>query len=597
MIFDLVKDFSNVLEAMPEEHSRFRILKLLDEAIRRDVHFIDRHPTTFFQCMWNSCWWYDCPEAAQHYETPEGGWHCFPALKQDSRLKLSSVLETWKSEREIKIPHFQWLRSLRPPALPLNAGQLIKFVGHKDSICSVVISPDSRLIATASRDGTARLWDVSTGEVMAVLRQEEASSQIRCASFTANGKCLVLGVDHVVQIWDIASQRCTHIMRGHQFNISALDVSSDGRYIVTGSTDGTIRLWNIDESTEIIAFDSHCFVNSVAFSPDGLSILSGSENGHVDIWEIDLDRKQFNHRIQNQENRQPVYDVCWSHDGQRVAAGFEDGTIRVLHAVLNEVFTLGSTRQEGTWAVCFTPDDKYLASGCGDGAVRLWDLESRICTKTVCRLARTPLSIDIDREGQFIVVATSESAQTWRLDGPDSWIVRTDHQRNSGGGVCLNFNLDGTMLASGAHDGTVRIWDTQTGLQVKVLDSPEKMVWKLTFSKDGRQLISESGFYVKKIRTWDTKTWDQVGSDQHEKRDCNKSVPEQTDSLRSELVLETVLRSNDKEQILGWLADRIWGCVVCPAGLRMAGYVHNELVLVALEGGGRHLIGAVELTD
>ena len=69
MIFDLVKDFADVLEAMPQEHPRYRILKLLDEAIRRDVHFIDRHPTTFFQCMWNTCWWYDCPENQKFYRS------------------------------------------------------------------------------------------------------------------------------------------------------------------------------------------------------------------------------------------------------------------------------------------------------------------------------------------------------------------------------------------------------------------------------------------------------------------------------------------------------------------------------------------------
>ena len=72
MIFDLVQDFAAVLDTMPEVHSRRRILSLLDEAIRRDVHFIDRHPTTLFQCLWNSCWWYDCKEAACYFELPNG---------------------------------------------------------------------------------------------------------------------------------------------------------------------------------------------------------------------------------------------------------------------------------------------------------------------------------------------------------------------------------------------------------------------------------------------------------------------------------------------------------------------------------------------
>ncbi len=56
MIFHLIQDFADALDSMPREHSRHRILALLDEAIRRDVHFIDRHPTTLFQCLWNTCW-------------------------------------------------------------------------------------------------------------------------------------------------------------------------------------------------------------------------------------------------------------------------------------------------------------------------------------------------------------------------------------------------------------------------------------------------------------------------------------------------------------------------------------------------------------
>ena len=72
MIFDLVKDYADALAAMPTDHPRHRILKLLEEAIRRDVHFIDRHPTTMFQCMWNTCWWYDCEEAAVRCPTTGG---------------------------------------------------------------------------------------------------------------------------------------------------------------------------------------------------------------------------------------------------------------------------------------------------------------------------------------------------------------------------------------------------------------------------------------------------------------------------------------------------------------------------------------------
>jgi len=61
-------------EALPPRHERARTLRLLEEALRRDVHFISRHPTALFQCLWNRAWWYDCPEAAGHYDPPEEGW-------------------------------------------------------------------------------------------------------------------------------------------------------------------------------------------------------------------------------------------------------------------------------------------------------------------------------------------------------------------------------------------------------------------------------------------------------------------------------------------------------------------------------------------
>jgi hypothetical protein len=70
-VFDLAGDFSGAVAALPSERPQHRILRLLEEALRRDIHFIARHaqdyPQGLFQCLWNSGWWYDCPEAARHY--------------------------------------------------------------------------------------------------------------------------------------------------------------------------------------------------------------------------------------------------------------------------------------------------------------------------------------------------------------------------------------------------------------------------------------------------------------------------------------------------------------------------------------------------
>ncbi|MCK4602652.1 MAG: hypothetical protein KAU28_09310, partial [Phycisphaerae bacterium] len=98
MIFDLAKDFSVAVAAMPEEHPRHRMLELLEEAIRRDIHFIARYPTTLFQCIWNACQSYECPGQAE----------------------LGASVRRWQDEKQHQTPDFRWLRlekATRPASL------------------------------------------------------------------------------------------------------------------------------------------------------------------------------------------------------------------------------------------------------------------------------------------------------------------------------------------------------------------------------------------------------------------------------------------------------------------------------------------------
>src|SRR5207253_3642093 len=93
-----------------------RLLRLLREAIRADVHFIACHPTTLFQWLWNRGWWYDCPHAALHYETPEGGWNRDNAPWLADGPKLHELLEAWCRWREVTYRGFGWVRAVRAPS-------------------------------------------------------------------------------------------------------------------------------------------------------------------------------------------------------------------------------------------------------------------------------------------------------------------------------------------------------------------------------------------------------------------------------------------------------------------------------------------------
>ena len=106
LTFDLTDDFDEALGMMLADDSRQRTLRLLDESLRRDIHFIANSYTThtqvLIQCLWNTAWWYDCEDAVRHYAAP---W-------EPEERELSTLLKTWRAAKDAASPSFFWLRSL-----------------------------------------------------------------------------------------------------------------------------------------------------------------------------------------------------------------------------------------------------------------------------------------------------------------------------------------------------------------------------------------------------------------------------------------------------------------------------------------------------
>ena len=287
---------------------------------------------------------------------------------------------------------------------------------------------------------------------------------------------------------------------GHAGRVRRIAFSPDGRHLTSGSSDRTVRIWDL-ESGESRVLEGHAGgVNSVAFSPDGRHLASGSSDRTVRIWDLESREGRV-----LEGHAGGVNSIAFSPDGRQLASGSSDGTVRVWDLASGESRVLRG-HAGGVNSVAFSPDGRYLASGSSDRTVRIWDLESGE-SRVLEGHAGGVNSIAFSPDGRQLASGSSDrTLRVWDLASGESLVLRG----HAGGVNSVAFSPDGRYFASGSSDRTVRIWDIENG-ESRVLRGHADWIRSVAFSPDGMRLASGSS--DRTVRIWDIETFRELWKD------------------------------------------------------------------------------------
>lgn len=449
------------------------------------------------------------------------------AAADEQAAKAEAALAAGNTDQASRlITDARWQLPVQQKNLPQNVSRILGAarLRHGDRVNGVVYSPDGTKLASASRDGTVRVWDIGNGRELVVYRGHEAAAfddedakvekgqvkknvrRVAGLAFSADGKRIASAGADEIHVWTAADGKLVKTLKGHKGDVSCVAFApKSADLLVSGGDDKRFMVWDVTQDKPAYTSDEQTTrIEAVAFSPDERFVAAGDNTGGAVVFAVGkYDRLVYGSKVLDNKG---LRTLTFTRDAAGLVVSGMSGQLKIVGGPGGPESGLGNpiARLEGHGGdvngVGLTPDGKLLASVADDRTVIVWEVAAgkQIRAFQTENSAKKGTCLAVRPDGRQIA-AGFESGQIrlFPLSNADDNRAFTDSKEKL---MAAAYSPDGKQFATAGGDAVVRVYETATGTMKKELKGHKIAVTALAWVND-RTLAS--GGADKLVKVWD----------------------------------------------------------------------------------------------
>ncbi|KAJ7044299.1 hypothetical protein C8F04DRAFT_642480 [Mycena alexandri] len=422
------------------------------------------------------------------------------------------------------------------------AGGSRVFRGHLRPVTSLLILKDTQFISS-SDDGSVRLWDINSGDLIETVLQ--VSSPIDCFAVSFNDAVLAVGSkndihildlthgdkrkkmlsghadhtnalsflphtghhiistsnDRTLRSWDLRLPFVENHPERHADTVKSISFSNDGRLLASAANDGTTRIWDTSTGQCTNIYVQKSPVRAAMFSSDGSIVVTETHNHNICGWDLVTDDQV----VTLQGNSAPQWSVAASADGLCAASGSEDGQIHIYDIPSGHTRHSFIGHGDGINTLAFSQDGQYLLSGSYDRRLKIWSASNGSLKQELRGHGDWVRDATFTSSGLYVISGSSDkSVRIWNLAERSHEIL----WGHSGGVNSVDVTHDDTLIISAGDENTIIVWSLPEKSVLRKLVTLGNAINSVRFSPDSTHIAAVSDSMS--ITVWTTGDWQPV---------------------------------------------------------------------------------------